>query len=42
MVAGSFLLPNKFGMNILAVYLIYVYDAKNEHFSQFFHMIKHL
>ena len=28
-------------MNILAVCLIYIYDAKNEYFSQFFQVIKH-
>ena len=34
-------LPNKLGINILAVYLIYIYDTKNEYFSKFFQMIKH-
>jgi hypothetical protein len=37
---GSFLLPNKLGMNILDLYIICIYDAKNEYFSKFFEMIK--
>jgi hypothetical protein len=40
MVAPLILLPNKLGMNILDLYIIYIYDAKNEYISKFFEMIK--